>query len=249
MKEANMAKRIGTVILLVALIGPFAGAQGKRIGKAVTREKPRLATAVTVIDLRNITSDKKPPKRSPAQLALPRMMSVSPANKTLSGLPPAQLNEAFKSAGISAPSANVYARFAPGQLQAAGKGFLYVAAPDFAFPDHIEFHSLYSSEPWDSNGPLVVLREPGTYAFDFLVEFTGGPPGAAFGCQVRIGSQFPQVQTLDAAGGPQHILVIWNLDPAMAALPDEDKAIGIHIYPKLLDRADWTFYLVDVTKL
>jgi hypothetical protein len=244
-----MAKRTGIVILLVALIAPFVAAQGKRIGKAVTREKPRLATAVTVIDLRNVTSDKKPPKRSPTQIALPRTMSGSTANKVLTGLAPAELNEAFKSAGISAPPASVYARFAPGQLHAAGKGYLYFDAPDFAFPDHVEFHSLYSSEPWDSNGPMVVLGEPGTYAFDFLVEFVGGPPGAEYGCQIMIGPQFPQIQTIKPTAGPQHILVIWNLDPATAGLPDAEKAIGIHIYPRLLDRADWTFYLVDVTKL
>lgn len=244
-----MAKRIGFIVLLVALIAPSAGAQGKRIGKAAPLEKPRLATAVTVIDLRNVTSDKKPPKRSPTQIALPRVMSGAAPNKVLSGLAPAQLNEAFKSAGISAPPANVYARFAPGQLNAIGKGYLYFDAPDFAFPDHVDFHSLFSSEPWNSNGPLVVLREPGTYAFDFLVEFIGGPPGVEYGCQVRIGSQFPQVQTIKPTAGPQHILVIWNLDPATAGLPDEEKAIGIHVYPKLLDRADWTFYLVDVTKL
>lgn len=183
------------------------------------------------------------------QIALPRTMSGTTSNKILSGLAPAQLNEAFKSAGISAPPASVYARFAPGQLHAAGKGYLYFDAPDFAFPDHVEFHSLYSSEPWDSNGPLVVLGEPGTYAFDFLVEFVGGPPGAEYGCQIMIGSQFPQIQTIKPTAGPQHILVIWNLDPATAGLPDVEKAIGIHIYPKLLDRADWTFYLVDVTKL
>jgi hypothetical protein len=244
-----MGKRIGAIILLVALVAPFAGAQAKRVGKPVQLEKPRLTAAVTVIDLRNVTSDKKPPKRSPMQIALPRMMSGSTANRALSGLPPAQLNEAFKSAGISAPPANVYARFAPGQLHAAGKGYLYFDAPDFAFPDHVEFHSAYSSEPWDSNGPMVVLGEPGTYAFDFLVEFVGGPPGAEYGCQIMIGSQFPQVQTIKPTAGPQHILVLWNLDPATAGLPDAEKAIGIHIYPKLLDRADWTFYLVDVMKL
>jgi len=244
-----MAKRIGTVILLVALIAVTAAAQAKRIGKAVPREKPQLTTGVTVIDLRNVTSDKKPPKRSPQQIALPRMMPGTQTNKVLAGLPPAQLGEAFKSAGINAAPANVYARFTPTQVHAAGKGYLYFDAPDFAFPDHVEFHSSFSSEPWDSNGPCVVLREPGTYVFDFLVEFIGGPPGAEFGCQIMIGPLFPQVQSIKPVSGPQHILVIWNLDPATAALPETDKAIGIHIYPKLLDRADWTFYLVDVTKL
>lgn len=246
-----MTRRLGITVLAIALIVPFlAGQAPKRIGVA-PREKPRLTAAITVIDLRDVASDKKPPKREPGQVFLPRMMMPgSSPNRPLSGLPPGQLSEALRSAGIGPMATNVYARFTPGQSNLTGKGYLFLAFPAFVFPDHAEFQS-GTRDQFTGNlgGPRVVLRQPGTYTIDFLVEFTAAPAQAFVICQSVVGTAIRQVKTLRAAGGPQHIVMVYTLSPEAAGAPDEDRSIGINCFQEAgPEKTPWTLYLVDVAK-
>ena len=101
------------------------------------------------------------------------------------------------------------------------------------------------------SGAMVVLREPGTYVFDFLIEFPYWPAGTSYNCDVMIGLEAYQTQALTRVEGPQHVLVIWPMDQAMLSLEDRQRSVGIHCYqPGAADELiGWTFYLLDVTKL
>ena len=248
-----MPKRILVAVVFIALAAQLVLAQQPQLQrqKVAPPAKPKVKTAVTVIDLRNVTADKKPPKRAADPVYSMRMAS-GPKTTAVAALPAAQLSEALKGAGISVVPANVYARFTPGQLNVPGKGYLLLAAPYWSYPDRAEFYSSYSgSSPWIWNGPKVVLREPGTYVFDFLVDYAGAPVGSFYECEVSVGFLGYQVQAIMRTADPQHILVIWPVDQAMISLSDEQRSIGIHCYRS--DSRDqlepWTLYLVDVTKL
>jgi len=245
-----MRRRFGLAILFVVLIAPFLAAQAPKRIRVAPREKPRLGAAVTVIDLRNVFSDKKPPKRGPDQVVLPRMMMPgSSPNRALTGLSSGQLSEALVGAQIGPLATNVYAHFTPGQSYAPGKGYLFLASPVFVFPDHVEFQSVgHSADPSLADGPKVVLREPGSYTLDFLVEFTGAPPESNMGCYALIGYGIPQVHPVKVASGPQHIVLVFNMDQERAAAPDEARSVGIRCYQSPTGKTPWTLYLVDVTK-
>lgn len=247
-----MPKRIFVAVVFITLAAQIILAQQSKMQKAVPLEKPKVKTAVTVIDLRNVTADKKPPKRAADPSYSMRKMSTGGTKTAVSALAAGELSEALKGAGISVVPSSVYARFTPGQSRVQGKGYMFLAAPYWSYPDRAEFYSSYTgSAPWIWNGPEVVLREPGTYVFDFLVDYTGAPVGSFYECEVHVGFVGYQVQAVMRTGDPQHILVIWPVDQAMISLPDDQRSIGIHCY-----RSDsreqlepWTFYLVDVTKL
>lgn len=246
-----MTKRIGIVVLAVVLIVPLLVGQAPKRVRVAPREKPRATAAVTVIDLRDVMSDKKPPKREPGQVMLPRMMMPgSSPNQAAAGLGPAQLGEALQGAGIGPLATNVYARFTPGQSYQAGKGYLFVSWPDFVFPDHAEFQS-GARDQYDSNlgGPRVVLRQLGTYTLDFLIEFPTTPADAHLTCQTVVGNSIRKFQLTRTAGTAQHIVLVYTLSPEAAGAADEDRAIGIHCFVEgTPGKTPWTFYLVDITK-
>lgn len=248
-----MSKRFLCALVLVFFAFGLAAAQQPMRQKTAPMAKPRPRSAVTVIDLRNVANEKKPPKRAPEATYSTRMMHGQGSNAAVAALAPMQLSEALRGAGISVTPPNVYARFTPGQTRIPGKGYMYLASADWAFPDHVEFHDFHLDYEGvaPENGPMVVLREPGTYALDFLVEFTHAPVGTPYGCDVLVGSGILQVQALEKTGGPQHIVVIWSLDPAMLGLQDEQRSVGIHCYMtgRSARIVPWTLYLVDVTKL
>lgn len=253
MEEVEMPKRVLTAVLFIALAAPFVGAQVLGRGKVVPRQKPRLATAVTVIDLRNLADEKKPPKRAPDAFFSPRMRSISSPRASTAALSPMQLSEALQSAGISVVPPNVYARFTPGQSSAHVKGYMYLESPAWVYPDHAEFNLTVEHAPSheNSNGPLVVLREPGTFSFDFLVEFPNAPTGAHVTCCVMSGTSCRQVKLLRAENGVQHVIVIRTLDQAAMDLEDEQRSVGIYCFIEASGPTPltWLLYLVDITKL
>jgi len=247
-----MTKRFAMAILIIVLVAPFVAAQAPKRIRVAPRERARLGPAVTVIDLRNVFSDKKPPKRGPDQVVLPRMMMPgSSPNRALTGLTSGQLSEALQGAGIGPMATNVYAHFTPGQSSAAGKGYLFLASPVFVFPDHVEFQSA-GRAPNSSiaDGPRVVLREPGTYSLDFLVEFTEAPPDSNMTCYSLMGYGIPHLHPVHVETGPQHIVLLYTLSPEGAGAPDEAKSIGIRCYQSPSgEKTPWTLYFVDVTKI
>jgi hypothetical protein len=246
-----MTKRIGTIILAFAVILPFLAAQAPKRVQVAPRDKLRATAAITVIDLRDVAGDKKPPKREPGQVMLPRMMLPgSSPNRPLSGLPISRLSEALQGAGIGPLATNGYAHFTPGQSHLMGKGYLYLSWPTFVFPDHAEFES-GARDFFTGNlgAPKVVLREPGTYTLDFLVEFPATPPDAMVICQSLLGHSVRQIQHLRAAAGPQHVVLVYSLSSEAAGTPDEERAIGINCFQEVgMEKTPWTFYLVDITK-
>lgn len=248
-----MSKRVLIAVLFIALAAPFAGAQVLGRGKAVPRQKPRPATAVTVIDLRNLADEKKPPKRGADAFFSPRMKSVSSPRASAAALSPLQMSEALQGAGISVVPPNVYARFTPGQPSAHVKGYMYLESPAWVYPDHAEFSLTAEHAPGQerSGGPSVVLREPGTYALDFLVEFPNAPSGAIIPCCVMTGPSCRQIKHLRAEDGLQHVIIIRTLDQAAMGLEDEKRSVGItcFIETSAPTPLSWLLYMVDVTKL
>ena len=248
-----MSKRVLVAVLFIALAAPFVGGQVLGRGKAVPRQKPRSATAVTVIDLRNVVDEKKPPKREPDAFFSTRMKSVSNPRASAAALGPMQLSEALRGAGINIEPLNVYARFTPGQPNVYGKGYVYFESPNWVYPDHADFNLMKQRGPGyeNPNGPLVVLREPGTYSLDFLVEFPSTPAGAHVTCCVMAGPSCRQVKLLRTEGGLQHVVVIRALDQAAMALDDEMRSVGIYCFTENSSQTplSWLFYLVDVAKL
>ncbi|HSQ79182.1 MAG TPA: hypothetical protein VLN41_01175, partial [Candidatus Bathyarchaeia archaeon] len=222
----------------------------KRV-RVAPREKALTTAAVTVLDLRGALGEKKPPKREPGQVMLPRMMMPgSSPSAPRSGLAPAQLGEALRAAGIGPVAPNGYAHFTPGQSYATGKGYLFLSWPAFVFPDHAEFQSgardLFNGI---LGGPKVVLRQPGTYTLDFLVEFTASPPEAMITCQSLIGYGFRQIHHIRAVAGPQHIVVVCTVSAEAAGGPDEERSIGINCFQEAgMDKTPWTFYGVEISK-
>jgi hypothetical protein len=212
--------------------------------------KPLPRAAVTVIDLRNVVVDKKPPKREAEPTYSLRMKVGARMNAT--ALNAVQLSEALKGAGISVPPPNVYARLTPGQISAAGKAYMFLMFPSEVYPDRVEFDSSsLGNERFSTNGPMVVLREAGTYVVDFLVEFPGVPAGLSFECRVMGGLGVLQLQEISAQSGPQHILVVVSQDAFRQGQDDLQKSIGLHCSRSALKDATigWTLYLVDITKL
>jgi len=249
-----MPRWVIVVLAFFALAAPIASAQRPQLQrqKIAPTEKPKVQTAVTVIDLRNVTADKKPPKRAADPVYSTRLMSGGGSRPAAAALPLSQLGEALKGVGIGAPPANVYARFTPGQPTVPGKGYLLLAAPYWTYPDHAEFYSTAEGgAPMIWNGPAVVLREPGTYVFDFVVEFPTSAPRTFYNCGVQVGFTTYQIQAVENMNGPQHILVIWPIGPDMLDLSDELRSVGIHCSePGAGGQVlTWTFYLVDVTKI
>lgn len=250
-----MPKRILLGFVLVALCTALALAQVPINRKAFPpRAKPGPKAAVTVIDLRDTAGDKKPPKRAMDAPVSMRMMPGSGAKGNAAealALGPAELGAALQQAGITVAPSGVYARLIPGQSSARGKGYLALMKPDAAFPDHADFTPAPThNDPGNFNGPRVVLREPGTYSFDFLVEFANVPVDTFCNCVVLIGQNQMQLKVVRKTEGAQHIVVVWTLSPERAALPDEQRSLGIYCYlPSAAQGVPWTLYLVDVTKL
>jgi hypothetical protein len=247
-----MTRRILAGFVLLAMTAALALAQVPARRTFPPREKTGLKAAVTVIDLRNVAGEKKPPKRAADPLFSLRKMSGSKPNSAVSTLAPAQLGEALQGAGISVVPSNVYARFTPGQSNAQGKGYMYLLGPDVVYPDHVQFTpSGEQAFPRMFNGPMVVLREPGTYVFDFLVEFPDAPVGTYYSCIVLVGQNDLQTKAVVKTDGPQHILVVWTLDQDGLALPDDRRSVGIYCYLSRSGGPDvpWMFYLADVTKI
>lgn len=246
-----MTKRIGMAVLAAVLVAPFLAAQAPKRVRVAPREKAGAMAAVTVIDLRDASGEKKPPKREPGQVMLPRMMGPgSSPSAPPRGLPPGQLGEALQGAGIGPIAASGFAHLTPGQSYLTGKGYLFLAWPSFVFPDHAEFQS-GARDQFTGNlgGPRVVLRQPGTYTLDFLVEFTAAPPDAFVICQTLVGNAIRKIQTIRAAGGPQHIVVVFTLSPEAAAAADEERSIGVNGFQESITaKTPWTFYLVDIAK-
>ena len=246
-----MTRRIGITVLAFAVILPFLTAQAPKRVQVAPRETLRATEAITVIDLRDVAGEKKPPKREPGQVMLPRMMmSGSSPNRPLSGLPSGRLSEALQGAGIGPLATSGYAHFTPGQSHLTGKGYLYLSWPTFVFPDHAEFESGARDYFNGSLGaPKVVLREPGIYTLDFLVEFTASPPDAMIICQSLLGHSVRQIQHFRAVAGPQHVVLVHTLSPEAAGTPDEERAVGISCFQEVgMEKTPWTFYLVDITK-
>jgi hypothetical protein len=246
-----MTKRIGIAVLAAVLVVPLLMAQAPKRVRVAPRERAGTMAAVTIIDLRDVLGEKKPPKREPGQVMLPRMMGPgSSPNKTLSGLAPGPLGEALQGAGIGPVAGSGFAHLTPGQSYLTGKGYLFLSWPSFVFPDHAEFQSGPRDQfTGNLGGPKVVLRQPGTYTLDFLVEFTASPPDALMICQSFVGYGFRQIHHFRAVAGPQHIVVVCTVSPEAAGAPDEDRAFGINCFQEVgLDKTPWTFYLVDITK-
>jgi len=249
-----MPRQILFALAFFALAAPITSAQRPQLQRQQISpsEKPKVQTAVTVIDLRQVTAEKKPPKRAADPVYSTRRMSGAGSKSAVAALPLSQLGEALRGVGIGAPPANVYARFTPGQLTVPGKGYMILAAPYWTYPDHAEFYSTAEGgAPMIWNGPAVVLREPGTYVFDFVVEFPTSPSGTFHDCGVQVGFTTYQIQAVESINGPQHILVIWPIGQDMLDLGDELRSVGIHCSkPRAGDQVlTWKFFLVDVTKL
>jgi len=251
MKEVQMTKRIGIAVLAAVLIVPLLAAQAPKRIRVAPREKAGTMAAVTVIDLRDVLGEKKPPKREPGQVILPRMMMPgSSPSAPPRGLPPGQLGQALQDAGIGPVAPNGYAHFTPGQSYATGKGYLFLSWADFVFPDHAEFQS-GARDQYNSNlgGPRVVLRQPGTYTLDFLIEFPTTPADAHLTCQTVVGNSIRKFQLTRTAGTAQHIVLVYILSPEAAGAPDEDRAVGIHCFVEgAPGQTPWTVYAVDISK-
>lgn len=245
-----MPKRVLIAMIFIALAAQLVLAQQPKMQRAVPPAKPKPTTAVTVIDLRGLAGEKKPPKREADSAYSMRMMSGTGAKAPTAALAPAQLGAALQEAGISVVPSNLYARLAPGQSSAHGKGYICLLRPEAVYPDRAQFPLAWEhAAPGTYNGPLVVLREPGTYSLDFLVEFTDSPVGGFHNCLVLIGHNDVQMKVVSKTEGPQHIVIVWTMDQERAALPDEARSVGIHCYIHTGSNPTWTFYLVDVTKL
>ncbi len=249
-----MVKRFLMLAALLVLGSQIVLAQAVRVGKGRTLspEKARVRSAVTVIDLRNVLGDKKPPKREADSAFSMRMMAGPKTGGGKSGLQPRQLGEALQTAGLAVQQPNVYARFTPERIHAPGKGYMFLVYPAAVYPDRVEFESTaYGAPGRAENGALVVLREPGTYVLDFLVEFPGVPAGMAFQCVILRGANRLHMKVVQAEAGPQHILVITNQDAEYQALDDWHKSVGIRCLREGAGTAGvpWTLYLVDVSRL
>ncbi len=248
-----MPKRIVMAFALGTLTAAVALAQAPARQRVAPREKPRPRAAVAIIDLRDVAIDKKPPKRLAEPATALRVKPPSHTNAVSAAFSPGQLREVLRDIGLGAVPPNVYARFTPSAMSVPGKGFLFLLVPTWVYPDHVQFFSSGGGGDltWVYNGPAVVLREPGTYVFDFLVEFNDAPVGTPYTCEAMIGDVPVGDQTVENTGGLQHVLVVKALDAALLALGDAMKSVGIHCFkssgPQVL--AGWTLYLVDVTKL
>jgi len=249
-----MVKRFLILAAILVLGSQVVLAQAVRVGRGriAPPEKAKVRSAITVIDLRNIAGEKKPPKREADSTFSMRMMTGPRTGGGKVGLQARQLSEALQTAGLAVAQPNVYARFTPERIHVPGKGYMFLVYPAAVYPDRIEFQSTNRGDPGRAeNGPLVVLREQGTYVLDFLVEFPDVPVGAAFQCVILRGANHFHMQVVYAQGGPQHILVIANQDAEYQGLEDWQKSIGIHCLRESAGSAlvPWTLYLVDVNKL
>ncbi len=249
-----MGKRFFGLVVLLVFGSGLVLAQAVRVGKGrtLTPEKAKARSAITVIDLRNVLGDKKPPKREADSTFSMRMMTGPRTGGGKAGLQPRQLGEALQTAGLAVQQPNVYARFTPERSQVPGRGYMFLLYPAAVYPDRVEFQSSSRGDPSRAeNGALVVLREQGTYVLDFLVEFPGVPAGMAFQCVILRGSNTFHMKVVQAEAGPQHILVITNQDAEYQALDDWHKSVGIRCLREGAGSAlvPWTLYLVDVNRL
>jgi hypothetical protein len=245
-----MQKRLSCTLAFVLFSLSVLLAQQPLRKRVTPPEKPPLKSAVTVIDLRNVTEAKKPPKRETSPTYTMRTMS-GPRTPAAS-LTAAQMTEALRGAGISAAPANLYVSLEPSRLSVPGKGYLSLYWPQEVDPDRVEFSASSSGDnsraaTWAS----VVLDGVGIYVLDFVLAVPSTPPGAGYQCVVQQGGGTIQIMTLRQTDEPMHVLLVVNQDASRAGFDDYHRSIGMHISrPELGNLAiTWTLYRVDITKL
>jgi hypothetical protein len=245
-----MNKRFLVTAMLLTFSVLASLAQQSLRKRVTPPEKPRLKSAITVIDLRNVTEAKKPPKREGSPTIALRMMSG--AKPAVAPLAQVQMTEALKGVGIDVTPSNLYLRLTSTQSYVPGKGFLWFEYPTYVYPGEVKFESsYYGVSRTSSNGAMVTLKEQGTFVLDFLVEFMYAPAGTVFQCAILRGENAIQIQNVVSEAGPQHILVVMNQDAFFQGLDDVSKSIGLHCSREVEREMtiDWLLYLVDITKL
>lgn len=245
-----MSKRLLCALALVFFVSAFAAGQQVKRARPGRAVRPPAGAAVTVIDLRNVGVNKKPPKR---EAEPPYSLRMKPGARTnVTALNAVQLSQALKGAGVSVPPPNVYARLSPSEISLSGKAYLFLLYPSEVYPDRVGFESSMSgNHAFSQNGARVMLNEVGTYVIDFLVEFPGPTAGQSCQCEVSGGLGVYQLQEVFEQPGPQHILVVVGPDALGPAQDEWQRSIGIRFYqPAFSDRTvSWMLHLVDITKL
>lgn len=244
-----MSQRFLCALVLVFFVFGLAAAQQPMRQKTAPMARPRPRSAVTVIDLRNVANEKKPPKRAPDAGYSLRLKSGSRTNAT--ALTAVQVSEALRGAGINVPPPNVYARLSQSQLSVPGKAFMVIGYPDWVNPDRIEF----STTDKNYGGPQVevYLEEAGTFVFDFLIELDNRPVGGEYGCRV-LGYNGETELLVHAEGDsepvPQHVLVVMNVPAPSHSIGEGYGRVSLQFRPKSdAWRVEWSVFLVDITKL